>query len=167
MPDFAFGAMENWGAVVFRENLLLSDPENTSQAGKERICEVIAHEIVHQWFGNLVSPADWKYLWLNESFATFFANRILDHHCPEWHVWDQFLHTQTSVAMVRDALLETTAIEIPGGEHVVINAATAPIIYNKGGSILNQMRGYIGESSFKGGLRGYLKSHQYRIGREP
>ncbi len=162
VPDFAFGAMENWGAVVFRENLLLYDPQKTSQAGKERICEVIAHEIVHQWFGNLVSPADWKYLWLNESFATFFANRILDHYCPEWHVWDQFLYSQTSIALSRDALRETIAIEMPGGEeHVVINAATAPIIYNKGGGILNQMQGYIGEESFQSGLNRYLKDHAY------
>jgi tricorn protease interacting factor F2/3 len=162
VPDFAFGAMENWGAVVFRENLLLFDPEKTSQSGKERICEVIAHEIVHQWFGNLVSPSDWKYLWLNESFATFFANRILDHYAPEWHVWEQFLHSQTSVALVRDALCSTFAIEIPGGdEHVVINAATAPIIYNKGGGILNQMRGYIGEENFKKGLTRYLGDHAF------
>lgn len=161
VPDFAFGAMENWGAVVFRENLLLFDAEKTSQAGKERICEVIAHEIVHQWFGNLVSPADWKYLWLNESFATFFANCILDFYCPEWRVRDQFLHSQTATAMVRDALFETTAIEIPGGEHVVINAATAPIIYNKGGSILNQMREYIGEDLFRKGLSRYLSTHAY------
>jgi len=162
VPDFAFGAMENWGAVVFRENLLLYNPAKTSQAGKERICEVIAHEIVHQWFGNLVSPSDWKYLWLNESFATFFANRILDYYCPEWNVWDQFLHDQTSVALVRDALWETIAIEMPGGsEHVVINAATAPIIYNKGGGILNQMRGYIGEENFQQGLTRYLDNHAY------
>lgn len=162
VPDFAFGAMENWGAVVFRENLLLYDSEKTSQAGMERICEVIAHEIVHQWFGNLVSPSDWKYLWLNESFATFFANRILDHYCPEWHVWDQFIHSETSVALVRDALWETFAIEIPGGDtHVVINAATAPIIYNKGGGILNQMRGYIGEENFQKGLARFLGDHAY------
>jgi tricorn protease interacting factor F2/3 len=166
VPDFAFGAMENWGAVVFRENLLLYNPEKTSQAGKERICEVIAHEIVHQWFGNLVSPEDWQYLWLNESFATFFANRILDHYRPEWHVWDQFLYTETSVALVRDALWETIPIEIPGGDtHVVINAATAPIIYNKGGGILNQMKGYIGEESFQKGLVKFLSNHAYECAR--
>ena len=161
VPDFAFGAMENWGAVVFRENLLLLDPEKTSQAGRERIFEVIAHEIVHQWFGNLVGPSDWKYLWLNESFATFFANRVVDHYCPEWQTWEQFLHTQTSVAMRRDALWETPAIEIPGGEHVVINAATAPIIYNKGAGILYQMAGYVGETHFHAGIRHYLKTHAY------
>jgi aminopeptidase N len=161
VPDFAFGAMENWGAVTFRENLLLHFPETTSKAGEERICEVIAHEIVHQWFGNLVTPSDWKYLWLNESFATYFGYGTVDHYYPEWDMWQQFLHSQTNTALDRDSLLETFPIEIPGGEHVVINAATAPIIYNKGASILRHIKGYIGEETFKEGLRYYLKRHAF------
>ena len=161
VPDFAFGAMENWGAITFRENLLLHYPETTSKAGEERICEVIAHEIVHQWFGNLVTPSDWRYLWLNESFATYFGFGVVDYYFPEWDTWDQFISTQTMTAMERDALHETFAIEIPGGDHVVINAATAPIIYNKGGSILRQIEGYIGKENFKQGLRKYLKTHAY------
>ncbi len=84
IPDFAFGAMENWGAITFRENLLLHYPEVTSKSGEERIFEVIAHEIAHQWFGNLVTPSDWRYLWLNESFATFFGFGVVDHYCPQW-----------------------------------------------------------------------------------
>ena len=132
IPDFAFGAMENWGAITFRENLLLHYPGITSKAGEERICEVIAHEIVHQWFGNLVTPSDWKYLWLNESFATYFGFGIVDKYYPEWDIWEQFLYTQTGAALNRDALHETIPIEIPGGEHVVINSSTAPIIYNNG-----------------------------------
>ncbi len=161
VPDFAFGAMENWGAITYRENLLLDFPEITSKAGRERICEVIAHETAHQWFGNLVTPSDWKYLWLNESFATYFGFGVVDHYYPEWEIWDQFIHTETHVALVRDALHETFPIEIPGGEHVVINASTAPIIYNKGGSILRQVEGYIGTESFQGGLRSYLKKFEY------
>ena len=161
IPDFAFGAMENWGAITFRENLLLYDPALTSSSGQERICEVTAHEIAHQWFGNLVTPADWKYLWLNESFATYFGFGIVNHHYPDWGVWEQFLHGQTDTAMARDALHETFPIEIPGGEHVVINAATAPLIYNKGGSILRQVEGYIGADRFQQGLRHYLKTHAY------
>ncbi len=161
VPDFAFGAMENWGAITFRENLLLFDPDKTSQAGKERLCEVIAHEIVHQWFGNLVSPSDWRYLWLNESFATYFGYGVVHHYFPEWETWQQFLYGQTASAMARDALFETFPIEIPGGEHVVINAATAPIIYNKGASILNQMKGYIGAEGFQKGLVHYLSKHAY------
>ena len=161
IPDFAFGAMENWGAVTFRENLLLHYPDVTSKAGEERIFEVIAHEIAHQWFGNLVTPSDWKYLWLNESFATFFGFGVVDHYCPQWDIWQQFLYSMTDPALTRDALHETFAIEIPGGEHVVINSSTAPIIYNKGGSILRQIRGYIGEANFQKGLQHYLKTYEY------
>jgi tricorn protease interacting factor F2/3 len=161
IPDFAFGAMENWGAITFRENLLLHYPEITSKSGEERICEVIAHEIAHQWFGNLVTPADWEYLWLNESFATYFGARVVDHYYPQWETWQQFLWGSTGSAMTRDALLENFAIEIPGGEHVVINVSTAPIIYSKGGSILRQIEGYIGAENFKKGLQDYLKTYEY------
>ncbi len=161
IPDFAFGAMENWGAITFRENLLLYYPGTTSRAGEERICEVTAHEIAHQWFGNLVTPSDWKYLWLNESFATYFGFGVVAEFYPDWEIWDKFLHGQTATAMARDALHETFPIEIPGGEHVVINSSTAPIIYNKGGSILRQIQGYIGADNFKKGLRHYLKTHAY------
>ncbi|MGD8523736.1 MAG: M1 family metallopeptidase [Desulfobacterales bacterium] len=161
IPDFAYGAMENWGAITFRENLLLHYPDITSKAGEERICEVIAHEIAHQWFGNLVTPSDWKYLWLNESFATYFGFGVVDHYYPQWDTWEQFLQSQTGTAMARDALGETFAIEIPGGEHIVINASTAPIIYNKGSSILRQIQGYIGNQNFKKGLQHYLKTYEY------
>jgi len=161
VPDFAYGAMENWGAITFRENLLLHYPEVTSKSGEARICEVIAHEIAHQWFGNLVTPADWKYLWLNESFATYFGNGVVDHYYPQWGTWQQFLHSQTGSALARDGLHETFAIEIPGGEHVVINASTAPIIYSKGGSILRQIQGFIGDKNFQKGLQHYLKTFEY------
>ncbi|MEW6668303.1 MAG: M1 family metallopeptidase [Thermodesulfobacteriota bacterium] len=161
VSDFAAGAMENWGAITFRENLLLRDPEKTSRAGEERICEVIAHEMAHQWFGNLVTPADWKYLWLNESFATFFGYGVVHHYRPEWEMWSRFLQSQTSIALERDGLKETFPIEIPGGEHVVINASTAPIIYNKGGSLLRQIEGYVGAESLRDGLRKYLQKHAY------
>jgi tricorn protease interacting factor F2/3 len=162
VPDFAFGAMENWGAITFRENLLLHYPGITSRSGEERICEVIAHEIAHQWFGNLVTPSDWKYLWLNESFATYFGYGVVAHFSPQWGIWQQFLNGTTATALNRDALLENFPIEIPGGEHLVINTSTAPIIYNKGGSILRQVEGYIGPENFKRGLQRYLKTHAYR-----
>jgi aminopeptidase N len=161
VPDFAFGAMENWGAITFRENLLLFYAGVTSRSGAQRICEVVAHEIVHQWFGNLVTPSDWKYLWLNESFATYFGYGVVDHYYPDWGTWDQFLLGQTETAMSRDALQETFPIEIPGGEHVIINASTAPIIYSKGGSLLRQIQDYIGNENFQKGLRHYLKTHQF------
>jgi aminopeptidase N len=161
VPDFAFGAMENWGAIVFRENLILHYPKVTSKSGEMNICNVIAHEIAHQWFGNLVTPSDWKYLWLNESFATYFAYGVVDHYHPKWQVWDQFLLGQTAPAMKRDGLNDTCAIEIPGGEHVVINTSTAPIIYSKGSSILRVVQGYIGKEDLRKGLHYYLKTYEY------
>ncbi len=161
VPDFAFGAMENWGAITFRENLLLDDPAATSKAGRARICEVVAHEITHQWFGNLATPADWSFLWLNESFATYFGYGIVDHFHPEWGTWDQFLSGQTHTALDRDALLDTFPMEIPGGEHIVINSSTAPLIYSKGASILRQIHAYIGEERFRAGLRRYLDRFAY------
>jgi aminopeptidase N len=161
IPDFAFGAMENWGAITFRENLLLHYPQITSKSGEERIREVIAHEIAHQWFGNLVTPSDWKYLWLNESFATYFGYGVVDHYYPHLESWQQFIYGQTGSAMDRDALQKNFAIEIPGGEHVIINVSTAPIIYSKGGSILRQIEGYIGSDNFQKGLQSYLKTYAY------
>jgi tricorn protease interacting factor F2/3 len=161
IEDFAAGAMENWGAMTFRENLLLQDPKTTSRAGEQRIYEVIAHETAHQWFGDLVSPSDWRYLWLNESFATFFGFGVVDHYYPQWDVWAQFLLSETASALQRDGLLETCAIEIAGGEHVVINASTAPIIYSKGASVLRQVEGYLGREVFREGLRHYLKRHAF------
>jgi aminopeptidase N len=161
VSDFAAGAMENWGAMTFRENLLLRDPQKTSRAGEQRICEVIAHEIAHQWFGDLVTPREWEYLWLNESFATYFGFGVVDHYYPEWDLWSQFLHNTTNVALERDGLQETLSIEIPGGGHVVINVSTAPIIYSKGGSILRQVEGYVGSEGFREGLRRYLRKHAY------
>jgi tricorn protease interacting factor F2/3 len=161
ISDFAFGAMENWGAITFRENLLLHYEGITSKSAEENITSVIAHEMAHQWFGNLVTPADWKYLWLNESFATFFGYGVVNHYYPEWDMWDRFMEGQTKTAMERDAMHETFPIELPGGDHVVINASTAPIIYNKGGSILRQIKGYIGDTAFRDGLRVYLKKFAY------
>ncbi len=161
VPDFAFGAMENWGAITFRENLLLHVPGVTSREGESRICEVIAHEIAHQWFGNLVTPEDWKYLWLNESFATYFGYGMVDHYHTDWQVWDQFVRNQTETALTRDALHETFAIEMPGDAQVAITTSTAPIIYSKGGSILRQLEAWIGPDHFKEGLRRYLTDFAY------
>jgi len=161
IPDFAYGAMENWGAITFRENRMLHYPDVMSGVGEELICEVIAHELAHQWFGNLVTPSDWEYLWLNESFATFLAYGILDEFHPEWQAWSRFSHEETNIALERDAHHETFPIEIPGDGHIAVNESTAPIIYSKGGSILRQVESYIGQDSFQKGLRHYLKAHEY------
>ena len=94
-PAFAHGAMENWGAILFRENLLLHFEGVTSKTDEIFIMMVIAHEIAHQWFGNLVTPVTWKYLWLNESFATFFGYGVVDHYYPERKIWETFITSET------------------------------------------------------------------------
>jgi len=162
VPDFAAGAMENYGAITYRENLLLVYPGITSSAGLERVAEVIGHEWAHQWFGNLVTPKDWKYIWLNESIATLFGYAIIDHYHPEWRIWEQFLVGETNGAFERDSLIETFPIELPGeGKQLEINAATAPIIYNKGAAILQMIRGYLGEESFRKGINHFLTKFQF------
>ena len=88
IPDFASGAMENWGAITFRETVLLYDPKTSSTETKQHIAEVISHEIAHQWFGNLVTMKWWNDLWLNESFATFMATKAVDKFYPEWDFWE-------------------------------------------------------------------------------
>ncbi|WP_455464800.1 M1 family metallopeptidase [Candidatus Hodarchaeum mangrovi] len=162
ISDFAFGAMENYAAITYRENLLLVYPGITSKAGLERIAEVIAHEVAHQWFGNLVSPVDWKYIWLNESFATLFGYAITDHYYPEWEIWEEFLAGEVDSAFERDSLIETFPIELPGkGEKTKITAATAPIIYSKGGAILQMINGYLGEEKFKKGINYFLEKYSF------
>jgi tricorn protease interacting factor F2/3 len=163
VPDFAFGAMENYAAITYRENLLLVYPGITSKAGVERIAEVIAHEVAHQWFGNLVSPADWKYIWLNESFATLFGYAIADHYHPEWEIWEEFLAGEVDSAFERDSLVETFPIELPGKDEITkITAATAPIIYSKGGGVLQMIQGYLGEEKFKQGIQNFLNKYKFK-----
>ncbi|MBN2004057.1 MAG: ERAP1-like C-terminal domain-containing protein [Anaerolineae bacterium] len=161
VPDFAFGAMENYGAITFRENLLLVYPGVTSQQQQVQIAKVIAHETAHMWFGNLVSPDQWKYIWLNESFATYFNYVIPNHYCPDWHLWDEFYTDTVLPGMERDELQNTVPIELPGGEEVNIDASSAPIIYNKGAAIIRMLATYLGETLLKQGLTHFLDRHQF------
>ena len=162
-PDFAHGAMENWGAILFRENLLLHYPGTTSKNGELRIEEVIAHEVVHQWFGNLVSPSSWKYLWLNESFATFFSFMVVDHYYPEKRVWEFFISSETAPALNSDARHATMPIEVKGDTKVGMTIKNVNILYNKGGSVLRQVMAYLGEENFQKGLRHYLEKFKYSV----
>ncbi len=160
VADFAFGAMENWGAITYRENLILYYPDKTSKAALETMYEVIAHELTHQWFGDLVSPDDWRYLWLNESFATLFGYAITADCYPDWGIWENFALGTINSAFARDSLIETFPIELPSGEQARITQSTAPIIYSKGGSVLLMLKSYLGEN-FKLGIRHYLKKFEY------
>jgi len=106
VPEFSAGAMENWGAITFRETALLVD-QNSSEMTKRRVAEVVAHELAHQWFGDLVTMKWWDDLWLNESFATFMSYKAVNALFPSWRVWEEFLVSETSSAMFRDSLKTT------------------------------------------------------------
>jgi tricorn protease interacting factor F2/3 len=163
VADFAFGAMENWGAITYRENLLLVYPGKTSKPGLVRLASVIAHETSHMWFGNLVSPADWKYLWLNESFASYFTYAVPDKYYPDWQMWDQFILQQIQPGMERDSLSSTVPIELPGEAVINIDSSSAPIIYNKGASILRMLVDFMGEDKYRTGIRHYMEKYKYDI----
>ncbi|MBN1876823.1 MAG: M1 family metallopeptidase [Anaerolineae bacterium] len=161
VPDFAFGAMENYGAITYRENALLVYPGVTSKMDLTRIASVIAHETAHMWFGNLVSPAAWKYIWLNESFATYFTYVITDHYYPEWQVWEMFIAESLMGGMWRDTLSETVPIELPGQDEINIDASSAPIIYSKGASIIRMLTAYLGEEKLRQGINFFLKQYAF------
>ena len=161
VPDFAAGAMENWGAITFREAVLLYDPRSSSTRTKQFIAEVVSHEIAHQWFGNLVTMEWWNDLWLNESFATFMATKFVDMLHPEWDMWEQFAGDAVSKAMSLDALRTTHPIDVAVKSPAEIREIFDAISYDKGGSILLMIEDYVGEAAFRRGLRRYLSDHAY------
>ena len=161
IPDFAAGAMENWGAITFRETILLYDVKTSSTRTKQYIAEVISHELAHQWFGNLVTMKWWNDLWLNESFATFMATKIVDRFYPEWDYWDQFLDDAMNTAMNLDALKTSHSIDVTVNHPSEIREIFDSISYDKGGCILRMLEHFVGEKKFQTGLKKYLVKHQY------
>jgi tricorn protease interacting factor F2/3 len=161
IPDFASGAMENWGAITFRETILLYDPKTSSTETKQHIAEVIAHEIAHQWFGNLVTMKWWNDLWLNESFATFMATKAVDALYPEWDFWDQFLISEMTGGLSLDSLKSSHPIDVPVKSPADVRQIFDEISYNKGGCVLMMLENFIGPDNFRKGLYSYLKKHEY------
>jgi tricorn protease interacting factor F2/3 len=162
VPDFAAGAMENWGAITFRETILLYDEKTSSTRTKQFIAEVISHEIAHQWFGNLVTMKWWNDLWLNESFATFMATKFVDKFYPEWDLWNQFVEDAMNVAMGLDSLKTTHPIDVKVNSPAEIREIFDAISYDKGGCILRMLEDYVGAPNFRKGLMAYLKSFKYK-----
>lgn len=161
IPDFASGAMENWGAITFRETVLLYDPKTSSTDTLQHIAEVIAHELAHQWFGNLVTMKWWNDLWLNESFATFMATKAVDKIYPEWDFWDQFLISEMTGGLSLDSLQSSHPIDVAVKSPAEVRQIFDEISYNKGGSVLMMLEGFIGQENFRKGLHNYLKKHEY------
>ena len=160
VPEFAYGAMENWGAITFREILLHAD-KDTSTSTKKSIVEVIAHEIAHMWFGDLVTMKWWDDLWLNESFATFMAYKVVDSAYPQWKIWQDFVKNSTGGAMARDALNSTHPIEAKVRSPEEIEEIFDEISYGKGASILRMIEAYLGPDKFQKGVSKYLQQFRY------
>lgn len=161
LPDFASGAMENWGCITFREQALLVDPQNTSLSLKQYVANVVAHELTHQWFGNLVTMRWWTDLWLNESFASWMSYLAVNELFPEWKVWTQFIVDEQSLALKLDALENTHPIEVEVRHPDEIRTIFDAISYEKGASVLLMLQNYLGAEAFRDGLRLYLKRHAY------
>ncbi|BBD73217.1 leucyl aminopeptidase [Sulfodiicoccus acidiphilus] len=160
VPEFAAGAMENWGAITFRETALLVD-DGSSEETRRRVAEVIAHELAHQWFGDLVTMKWWEDLWLNESFATFMAYKAVSSMHPEWNMWWEFVLSETAGAMRRDSLKETHPIHVPIAKEEEIEQIFDDISYGKGASVLRMIEAFMGEEDFRKGVSLYLKRYSY------
>src|SRR5438093_8112589 len=160
IPDFAAGAMENLGAVTFRETALLVDETAASHAELERVADVVAHEIAHMWFGDLVTMAWWNGIWLNEAFATFMELLAVDAWKPEWKRWITFGVSRAS-AMSLDGLTATRPIEFEVMAPRDCEAMFDLLTYEKGASVLRMLEQHLGTDGFRDGVRLYLERHKY------
>jgi puromycin-sensitive aminopeptidase len=160
IPDFAAGAMENLGCVTFREAELLIDPATASHAELERVALVINHELAHMWFGDLVTMDWWEGIWLNEAFATFMESICTDHFRPEWKKWVSF-NPSRDIAFSVDGQHSTRAIEYEVVSPDDCAGMFDILTYVKGCAVLRMLEQYLGESTFRDGIRIYLQRHAY------
>ena len=160
IPDFAFGAMENLGCITFRETALLVDQHHSTQAEQQRVADVIAHELAHMWFGDLVTMSWWNGIWLNEAFATFMEMLTVDAYRPDWQRWVDF-GTARTVAFDTDSLSTTRPIEYEVVTPEDAEAMFDVLTYEKGASVVRMLQQYLGEEPFQSGIRHYLQTHQY------
>jgi len=161
IPDFAAGAMENWGLVTYRVVDLLFDQKTAGAASKERVAEVVQHELAHQWFGNLVTMDFWDGLWLNEGFATWMSWYSCNEFYPEWKVWETFVIDTLQGALGLDGLRSSHPIEVPVHRAEDINQIFDAISYSKGSAVLRMISKYLGEDAFIDGVRRYIKKHAW------
>ncbi|KAL2013371.1 hypothetical protein VTN00DRAFT_896 [Thermoascus crustaceus] len=161
VPDFSAGAMENWGLITYRIVDLLLDEKTSGASMKERIAEVVQHELAHQWFGNLVTMDFWDGLWLNEGFATWMSWYSCNAFYPEWKVWQTYVIDNLQSALSLDSLRSSHPIEVPVKRADEINQIFDAISYSKGSSVLRMISKYLGEDVFIQGVRNYIKKHAY------
>jgi puromycin-sensitive aminopeptidase len=162
IPNFQAGAMENFGAITFRESALLVDERQASRAERQTVADTVAHENAHMWFGDLVTMAWWDALWLNEAFATFMSILPVDRWKPEWQRWTTFGLAEREAGMVVDGLHSTRPIEFKMADDPHdIEALFDAITYRKGASVLRMVEQYLHPDVFRAGVREYLRQHAY------
>ncbi len=170
VPGGFGGAMENWGGITYYESRLLYDPEESSAATKQGIYSVIAHEIAHQWFGNLVTMAWWDNLWLNEGFASWMGSKCTAKFNPDWEVWlerdvprdpTRRAGIPKETAMESDARSTTHPIQQPVATEAEANSAFDEITYKKGQSFIRMLESFLGEEAFRDGIRKYIARHKF------
>jgi aminopeptidase N len=160
VPDFAAGAMENTGAIFYRETLLLADPGDASLDVRQSIAGVLAHEMAHQWFGDLVTMRWWDDIWLNEGFANWMATKPLKAWKPEWHT--ELKEVQANQAALRtDDLRATRPVRVKASTPAEISELFDAIAYNKGAAVLRMIESYLGEDAFRAGVNAYIERFQY------
>jgi puromycin-sensitive aminopeptidase len=160
IPDFASGAMENLGAITFRETALLADEKTASRAELERVADVVSHENAHMWFGDLVTMRWWNGIWLNEAFATFMEMLAVNAWKPEWKRWESF-SVSRAAAMSIDGLRSTRPIEYEVRSPEDCRAMFDILTYEKGAAVLRMLEQFLGDNVFRDGIRLYLKKHQF------
>lgn len=156
-----FGAMENWGAILYFDQYLLMDEDRSSESERQNVFSIIAHEIAHQWFGNLVTMTWWDDLWLNEGFASWMAAKAIEARHPDWDPWLAQMTDGTSTAMALDAREGTHPIVQPINTLDEANLAFDTITYEKGLAVIRMLEAYVGEEDFRTGVRNYLNSRLY------
>ncbi len=162
LPDFSAGAMENWGLVTYREAYLLLDPKNTSFEMKQLVATVIAHELAHQWFGDLVTMKWWDDLWLNESFANMMEYVAIDAIEPDWHIWEVFQTSDVPAALQRDATDGVQSVHVQVEDPAEIDSIfDSAIVYAKGARMLVMARALVGDKALREGLKNYFAAHKF------
>ncbi|KAL0271356.1 UNVERIFIED_CONTAM: hypothetical protein PYX00_008471 [Menopon gallinae] len=161
LPDFAAGAMENWGLITYRETAMLYEEGISTRSNKQRVATVVAHELAHQWFGNLVTPVWWSDLWLNEGFASYVEYLGVEAVEPSWKILEQFVTQETQNVFALDALRTSHPISIEVHHPDEISEIFDRISYGKGASIIRMMDHFLTSQVFKSGLTRYLKRHKY------
>ncbi len=155
-----FSAMENWGAILYFERALLIDSKLSTERDRQRVYTVIAHEMAHQWFGDLVTMEWWDDLWLNEGFASWMDDKVTDHFHPEWNIWLQAARGEQS-AMQQDSRDGTHPVITPVADPQDAGASFDAITYSKGAAVIRMLEAYLGEEPFRAGVRRYMRDHAY------